>query len=398
MDRPPELRLTTRARSLRESATLAVARRAAELRLAGERVIDFSVGEPDFPSPDAAVAAARQALTDGFTRYTQVAGVPELRQALVRRYAEEYDAPWTPEGVIVTAGAKAALFELALALFEPGCEVVVPTPCWVSFPSQVGFAGAEMVAVAADPADGFQLRAEPLLDAMNVRTAAVILNAPCNPTGGIIEADELERLAEGCAERGALLIADETYDRFVYDGRAPVSAAALARQLPETVVVVGSFSKTWAMTGWRLGYCLGPQRLIQALAAIQGHATSNATSFAMIGALAALEEDGAEFRHRLDEFEARRDLVVERLAALPGIECPRPAGAFYVFPRVAGLFGDGREDSVALASFLLEQARVAVVPGAAFGADEHVRVSFACSREELEEGLDRIAAAIAATV
>ncbi|MGH9380598.1 MAG: pyridoxal phosphate-dependent aminotransferase [Thermoanaerobaculia bacterium] len=398
MDRPPELRLTNRALSLRESATLAVARRAAELRAAGERVIDFSVGEPDFPSPEGAVSAARQALADGFTRYTQVAGIPELRQALARRYAEEYDAPWTQQEVIVTAGAKAALFELALALFEPGVEVVVPTPCWVSFPAQVGFAGAEMVPVATDPADEFRLHAEPLLAAINVRTAAVILNAPCNPTGGVIEVEELERLAEGCAERGVLLIADETYDRFVYGGRPRVSAAVLARQLPDTVVVVGSFSKTWAMTGWRLGYCLGPPALIQALIAIQGHATSNPTSFAMAGALAALEEGEEEFRGRLREFEARRDLVVERLAALPGVECPRPAGAFYAFPHVARLYREDRQGSVALASFLLEEARVAVVPGLAFEADDHLRLSFACSREELEEGLDRIAAAIAATV
>ena len=384
------MKLTARAARIGESATLAVTRRAKELQAAGREILDLGAGEPDFCSPRVAVEAAQRALADGFTRYTENAGIPELRREIAARFQERYGAPWAAGDVLLTVGGKAALFEVALALFERGREVVIPSPCWVSFPEQVRFAGAEPVFVETSPQDGFRLHADPLLAAMTPRTGAVILNSPCNPTGGIVSAADLRRVAAACAERGVPLIYDETYERFIYDGAEHASAAALAAEFPETIVLVGSFSKTYAMTGWRLGYVLGPKELIVAAAAVQSHATSNPTSFAMVGALAAWRGAEDDVRAMVAEYQARRDFLVPRLNAIPGFHCQPPAGAFYAFPDVAGCFGPGRADSLALAEFLLERAGVAVVPGAAFGGDRHLRISFACSRDTLERALDRI--------
>ncbi|HEV8632329.1 MAG TPA: aminotransferase class I/II-fold pyridoxal phosphate-dependent enzyme, partial [Thermoanaerobaculia bacterium] len=319
--------LASRLTRIQESATLEVSRRAAALRARGVPVVDFGVGEPDFPSPPAVVAAAQRALGDGFTRYTAAAGIPELRKALAARYQRRDGAPWSFDQTIITVGAKAALFELALALFDPGDEVVLPTPAWVSFPPQLAIAGAEPVPVPMRADEGFRLRAEPMLAAIGPRTRAVIVNSPCNPTGGVMSAEELERLVEVCAGQGVLVIADETYEQFVYDGATHASAAALATRYPETVVLVGSFSKTWAMTGWRLGWLCGPPEVVDGVLRVQGHATSNPTSFAMVGALTALAEDEAEGAARLAEYAARRDLVAARLAAMPGVTCAPPAGA-----------------------------------------------------------------------
>jgi aspartate aminotransferase len=388
------MRLATRMQRVQESATLEVARRASELKASGVDVVDLGAGEPDFASPPVAVEAAKRALDAGLTRYTAAAGLPELRRGLARRY-QALGAPWEAGQVVVTVGAKAALFELAMALFEEGDEVIIPSPCWVSFPEQVRLAGAEAVLVPAKAADGFALHAEPLLAAIGPKTRAIIVNSPCNPTGGVISAPELERLVAGAAERGVLLVADETYDQFVYDGGGFASAAPLAARFPETVVLVGSFSKTWAMTGWRLGWVLAPPEIVDAVLRVQGHATSNATSFAMAGALAALDEPPSAMAERLAEYQLRRDLVAERLGAMAGVSCPPPKGAFYAFPDVSGCYDEALPGSLAMARWLLDEARVAVVPGEAFYADAHLRLSFACSRAELARGLDRIGEALA---
>lgn len=384
------MKLAARMGRIGESATLRVSRRAAELRAAGVEVVDFGAGEPDFASPPVAVEGARRALAEGFTKYTASSGTPELRKALAERFRTLYGAPWTGRDAVVTVGAKAALFELALALFQSGDEVVLPGPCWVSFPEQIQFAGAVPVVVPTSPEEGFRIRAEPLIAAFTERTRAVLVNSPSNPTGGVIGESDLERLAEACAERGVLLVSDETYERFVYEG-AHASAARLAARYPGTVVLVGSFSKTYAMTGWRIGFLLGPPEVVAAVADVQSHATSNPTSFAMSGALVALAEAEADVARMIATYRERRDFLIPRLNELPGLSCRPPAGAFYAFPRVAETFRDGRRDSGSWAEALLEQAGVAVVPGAAFGADEHVRISFACSRETLDEGLARMA-------
>jgi aspartate aminotransferase len=384
------MRLAQRVSRIGESATLKVSRRASELVSQGVEVIDFGAGEPDFASPDVVVEAARQALADGFTRYTPATGIPALKKGLADRYARLYDAPWGPRDVAVTVGAKGALFELALALFDRGDEVVLPTPAWVSFPEQIRFTGATPVEVPLSSSDGFRIHADVLLDAITERTRAVLVNSPSNPTGGIISDDDMERLVDGAAERGVLVISDETYERFVYD-EEHASAARWARRHPETVVLVGSFSKAYAMTGWRIGYVFAPAEVLGAVSNIQSHATSNPTSFAMVGAVAALEEAEEAVERMIAAYRERRDFLVPRLNRLPGVTCEPPLGAFYAFPRVADCYRPGREGSIAFAEALLEEAAVAVVPGAAFGDDDHVRISFACSLEELERGLERIA-------
>ncbi|HTQ80971.1 MAG TPA: pyridoxal phosphate-dependent aminotransferase [Thermoanaerobaculia bacterium] len=391
------MNLSSRMARIGESATLRVTRRAAELRAQGVSLADFGAGEPDFSSPQAAVEAARDALTRGFTRYTPGSGIPELRNALAESCHQRYGSPWTAAQSVITVGGKAALFELAMAIFDAGQEVILPSPCWVSFPEQIRFAGATPVFVPTSGVDGFRIHARPILDAITDRTRAILLNSPSNPTGGIVGAEDLRAIVEAAAERGLLVISDETYERFVYDGMPHASAASLAAQFPDTVVLVGSFSKTYAMTGWRIGYTLGPTPVIRAVEQIQSHATSNPTSFAMVGALAALAGSEGEVETMIAAYQERRDFLIPRLNELPGFECQPPAGAFYAFPRVVGCYRPGRpgrQGSVAFTEFLLTEARVAVVPGEAFGSDEHIRISFACSRATLEEGLSRIAAVL----
>ncbi len=388
------MRLASRLAHVEESATLKVTRRAAELRAAGREILSFGAGEPDFDSPAVAVRAAQRALDDGFTRYTPASGIPELRRSLADRYAADHGAPWAAEQFLITVGGKAALFELAIALFEPGDEVIIPTPCWVSFPDQIRLAGAEPILVPTQAEGGFELKADPILEAISPRTRAILVNSPSNPTGGILPAAELEKLVRGAAAAGIYLISDETYEFFLYDDRSYASAAAWAKRFPETVVLVGSFSKTYAMTGWRVGYAAGPSEVIGGAARVQGHATSNPTSFAMVGALAALEGAAPQVAEMVGEFAARRDLLVAGLNELPGFRCDPPAGAFYTFPDISGLKSHGLESSLEVTEFFLEEASVAVVPGVAFGTDDHLRLSFACSRANIEQGLQAMRCAL----
>ena len=386
--------LSRRIQGLAESATVRVTSLAAELRAAGQEIVDLSAGQPDFDSPKVAVVAAQKALEEGFTRYTAAPGTPDLREALAQRYQGLYGAPWALPNAMVTVGAKTALFELMLALVDEGDTVVLPSPAWVSFAEQIRFAGGEVIEVQLEAEDAFAIRADPILEAIDERTRMVLINSPSNPTGGLVSAEDLRRIVAFCAEREIVVLSDETYEYFVYGDREHASAAALAAEYPETVVVVGSFSKTYAMTGWRVGYCLGSEALIKKLAAMQSHSTSNPTSFAMQGALAALQHAGDDVRRMIAAFAQRRDFLVQGLGQIPGVSCAMPAGAFYAFPRVAEHYVDGRRGSVEMAEYLLREAGLAVVPGKAFGADEHVRFSFACSREDLERALERLAQAL----
>ncbi len=371
-----------------------VTRKAQELRDAGREIIDWSAGQPDFPSPKVAVDAANQALAEGFTRYTAAAGIPDLRRALADHYGRRHGAPWTADNVIVTVGAKAALFEFILALIDEGDHVVVPSPCWVSFPEQIRFAGGQPVLVPLQAEDGFAIRAEPLIAAIDDNTRMVLINSPSNPTGGIVEAGELRRLVEYCAERGIMVLSDETYERFLFDGREHASAGTLAAEFPETVIVISSFSKTYAMTGWRIGYALASADLVRRVGAVQSHATSNPTSFAMRGALAALTGAESDVERMITAFERRRNTLVRGLERLPGVTCTTPPGAFYAFPNVAACYREGCRGSLDMAEYLLEEAGVAIVPGVAFGADEHIRISFACSDADLATGMERLETAL----
>ena len=369
---------------------MAVSRRVAELRREGVEVFDLGAGEPDFPSPETAVKAAQRALDEGRTKYTVLEGTPELRAGLAARYGAR-GAPWGVANVLVTVGAKAALYQLAKAFLSAGDEVVVPTPAWVSIPAQVRLAGAAAVTVPMAAADGFAIRAQPLLEAMSERTRAVIVNSPCNPTGAVVSTLDRERSAAACVERNALLISDETYERFVYDGKRHASVASLAARYPETVVLVGSFSKTYAMTGWRLGYLLGAPSVVAAAAAVQSHVTSNATSFAMAGAEAVLESEPPEAADLVAACARRRRLLLAELDRIPGVVCPPPAGAFYAFPDVSAWFDEDCPDSAAFSRRLLDEAGVATTPGSAFGCEGHIRLSYACSDRMLVSGLERLA-------
>lgn len=396
---PAAMTISRRASRLAESATMRVTRRAEELRAAGRDIVDLSAGQPDFPSPQVALDAVHRALDAGMTRYTAAAGLMDLRRALAERYRRDFDAPWQAAETVITVGAKAALFETILVLIDEGDEAVLPSPAWVSFEEQVRFAGGTPVMVPMSPGDRFQIRAEPLIAAMTERTRMVLVNSPCNPTGGVITAADLRRLAEACAARGAILLCDETYECFLYGESSHASGAALAREFPETIVVIASFSKTYAMTGWRLGWAIGPRSIISKVIEVQGHATSNPTTFAMFGALEALRSAGPDVERMLQEFAKRRDFVVERLESIPGVRCLPPDGAFYAFPDFSPYLrqtteGPGFADSLELAEYLLEKAGVAVVPGMAFGADAYLRLSFATSMAQIDEGIRRMAEAL----
>ncbi|MDH3745557.1 MAG: pyridoxal phosphate-dependent aminotransferase [Acidobacteriota bacterium] len=383
-----------------ESATLEVTRRSKELEASGIDVIDLSAGEPDFDSPPEAIEAAVDALRGGMTRYTAAAGIPELRQAIAEDYSDRFGAPWQTNQVVVTVGGKTGLLELALTLLDRGDEAILPSPYWVTFPEQIRLAGAEPVIVESRPEEGFRVQPERIVDAFTEATRLVILNSPCNPTGSVISAEDLRSIVEACAEREIVVLSDETYERFLYDGAEFASVARLAEEFPDTVILCGSFSKTYAMTGWRVGFVIAPQPVVKRVVALQSHATSNPTTFAMVGALAALRRAGPSIPAMTAEYQVRRDLVTARLSAMEGVECLAPAGAFYAFPRVADCYAESAESgpvgSVAFCSHLLDTARVATVPGVAFGADDFLRISFACSRDKLDRGLERMASAVRA--
>ncbi|MEM1182849.1 MAG: pyridoxal phosphate-dependent aminotransferase [Acidobacteriota bacterium] len=379
-----------RAQRLAESATVRCARRALELRAAGHDLIDLTAGEPDFQSPDAALDAARRALDAGLTKYTPAAGLPDLREAVAGSYRRRFGADWRAHRALITVGAKAALFQVFQVWVDDGDDVVIPYPAWVSFEEQVRLAGGRPITVPMSADDGFRIHARPLLDAMTPTTRAIVINSPCNPTGGLITADDLRRLAEACADRDALLICDETYERFVYDGGHHASGAALAAEFPDHILVISSFSKTWAMTGWRVGFALGPGALIAKMAQLQGHMTSNPMTFAMHGAVSALEDAEEDVEAMLEAFARRRALATEALQGLPGVTCGAPSGAFYAFPR---LDVAAKRGSLEVAEALLDHG-VAVIPGAAFGADAHLRLSFACAEDTLLEGIDRLRRAL----
>lgn len=373
-----------------------VSQRAGELRAAGHPVVSFGAGEPDFPSPTVAVEAARQALADGFTNYTPAAGIADLRAAVADDYRQRHGAPWQASQTVITVGGKAALFEIVHCLVDPGDEVIVPSPSWVTFAPQIQFAGGTTVPVPLSWRDRFRVHADAVIGAMTDRTRMVLINAPSNPSGGIISAEDLRQIVEACAERGIALLSDETYEHFVYDGAVCASAATLASEFPDTITLVGSFSKTYSMTGWRVGYGLGPANLIKKAIAVQSHATSNPTSFAMKGALAALHGAHADVETMIATFARRRTRIVDHLSAIPGINCTPPDGAFYVFPDVSSFYdGDRITGSIDFAEYLLESAGVALVPGVAFGDDNHVRLSFACSDENIDTGMAKMAEALA---
>ncbi len=391
--------LASRLSSLQPSATVAITQRARELRAQGIDVLPFSMGEPDFGTPAHICAAASEAITQGATRYTSVGGIPELRasicEASKRRRQVEYD----PSQVVVSTGAKHTLFNLSQVLYEPGDEVLIPAPHWVSYPDQVRLAGAEPVVMPTTAEDGFCLRPDQLQQALTERTKALILCSPSNPTGAAYDEGRLRALAEVLRSHRCWIIVDEIYGELVYGDFKQKSIAEVAPELRERIIVVDGVSKTYAMTGWRIGWMLGPVDIARACEKLQGQMTSNPTAVAQHAAIAALSGTQEPVNEMRAAFEARRSLVVEGLNGLDGVACRAPEGAFYAFPSVQGLLGKKSSngvisDDVALAEFLLEEARCAVVPGTAFGAPGFLRMSYAAHEDTLREGLRRIETAL----
>ena len=374
--------------------------RAAELRSKGADVFAFGVGEPDFEPPASVFDAARAAMEKGVSKYTAVSGIAPLKQAICARAAEVRG--WTPKPsqVTVSVGAKHALFNLALALFEPGDEVVLPAPYWVSYPEQVKLCGATPVIVQTTEAEGFKMSPQAFEKALSPRTKAVVLCTPSNPTGSAYSGDELKALIEVWKKSDAWLIVDEIYADLVYDGFKHVSAATLAGDALDRLVVVDGVSKTYAMTGWRIGWSIAPERLSKALDTVQGQSTTNATAIAQHAALAALTGPQGDVEKMRLAFQARRDVMVEGLRSIPGVSCRVPEGAFYVFADCRSLYGvpyKGKpiasDEDVAF--FMLEEAHVAAVPGGAFGAPGYVRFSYATNEERIRGGIAAIKAAVA---
>jgi aspartate aminotransferase len=390
------IRLTRRVNEIEVSGTLAVLNKTNELIAQGHDIVDFGPGEPDFPTPPSVAAAGKSAIDRGFTKYTSALGTRALRDAIANRYNRRYGTSIRTEHVIAGTGGKQELFNLTLALVEEGDEIIIPRPYWVSFPDQVQFAGGKPVFADTDPANRFRPTLASIEAVATERTRGVIVNSPCNPTGAVIEESELRKIIEWCASRGLFLIFDETYEFFVYDGAKHASAIRWFAEYPETVIVVNSMSKTFAMTGWRLGYAVAHPELIDAAAKIQSHSTSNPSTIAQAAAVEALNGGDDEVRKMYDAYVERRAYLVPALNAIDGFCCADPDGAFYVFPDIRAFLGRGGiHDSQAFANYLLDEARVAVVPGLAFGADGFIRISYATSMERIKEGVERLSRAVA---
>jgi len=370
--------LSKRVREVGFSPTLAVSDLARRLRAEGRDVLDFSAGQPDFPSPDPVKAAGHRAIDENQTRYTANAGIDELRRAVVDRLRERRGLSYEPSQVLISPGAKASLYFACQSLLDPGDEMLVPVPYWTSYPEQVRLAGATPVFVSCDEADGFKLTASRLEDAVTDRTKAILLNYPSNPTGVCYDREELASLAEVCVRCGLWVIADEIYSEFLYDGRQFTSIARLGPEIADRTLVIDGVSKSHAMTGWRIGYAAGPPELISGMSKLQSHSTSNATSISQWASVGALAMSEADLAPRLEAFAERREEILRR------------------FPNVSRCFRGEVASGEAVAKYLLETADVAVVPGEAFGSAAHVRFSYAASLERVREGMDRVAEALGA--
>jgi aspartate aminotransferase len=394
------MRLAGRIDHIELSPTFRINAMARALQAQGIDVLDFSVGEPDFPTPGAAKSAGIRAIETDVTKYTSNEGTLPLRVAIAEKLRRDNDLAYQPDQILVSPGAKASLYCAAMALFEPGDEVIVPSPYWVSYPEQIRLAGATPVTLEAKEANGFKITPGDLARAIGPRTKGLVLNYPCNPTGACYDRDELSSIADVIAAKNLVVLADEIYEKLLYDGRRFTSFAALGPASYERTVVVNGMSKAFAMTGWRLGYAAGPKRIIEAMARVQSHTTSHPASISQAAGEGALSGAADDVLRMAGEFARRRDAMAAGLAAIPGLTLVPPAGAFYAFPNVTGLFGrsiGGRRVASGqdVAEALLETARVAVVPGEAFGSKDHVRLSFSCSMERIDDGLRRLRGALA---
>jgi len=380
--------LASRISLISVSSTMKVAADAERLRREGSDVVDFGAGEPDFPTPDNIKRAAIEALNQNFTKYTNTGGTEELKQTICDSHKAEYGTAYSTKECIVTVGGKHAIFNLTQALVEPGDEVVIPVPYWVTYKDVVNYAGGKCVFVDTDESDGFRLDASMIERALTPKTKMIMLNSPSNPSGAVFERSEMERVFQIAKDRGIWLMTDECYHRFLYEGQGHSLASLPGAK--DTVLVAGSLSKTYSMTGWRIGFVLGPAPVVSGIGKLQSHSTSNPTSFAQKGAVEALRGPQESVGLMLAEYRKRRDYVIGRLRAMDGVTAQVPQGAFYAYPNVSAAYRNGISNSLQFSEQLLAEEFVAVVPGEAFGTANHVRISYATSMKELERGLDRM--------
>lgn len=390
------LQISNRCRSISPSPTLVIDSKAKAMKKKGIDVVGFGAGEPDFDTPEYIRNAAKAALDDGMTRYTPSSGTLELRTAICEKLKRDNGLEYEPDQIVVSNGAKHSLFNICQTILDPGDEVIIPEPFWVSYPELVQIAGGVPVMVHGHEENDFLVSADDMKPYITPRTKAIILNSPNNPNGCVWPREMLEDIARLAVENQLFVISDEIYEKLVYDGEKHVSIASLGEEIKAQTFVVNGFSKAYAMTGWRLGYCAGPTNVMKAVGALQSHATSNPNSIAQYAGYVALSGGDDIIAAMVAEFDRRRKHIVSRINAIPGLSCRMPKGAFYVMMNISELIGAAQGDKVIrsstdFAELLLENAKVAVVPGLGFGSDMHVRLSYATSMENIDRGLDRIA-------
>jgi aspartate aminotransferase len=393
------MKLTERVNRIKPSPTLAAAAKAAAMRAKGIEVISFAMGEPDFDTPDNIKEAAYKAIQQGFTKYSPSAGYDDLKDAIIQKFKRDNNLAYDRSQIIISVGAKICIYNLAQALFEKGDEVIIPAPYWVSYTDIILLMDAQPVVVQTTEKQGFKISPDQLQAAITPRTKAFLLNSPCNPTGATYTVAELRALADILLAKKILIITDDIYEKFVYDGTVATSIASLSKEVQNQSVVINGLSKTYSMTGWRVGYAAGPAEIIAAMNKIQTQNISNPVSFCQKAAVEALLGPQDSVLHMIAEFDKRRRYITDRLNAMEVISCSLPKGAFYVFPRVSGLFGKKWGDkkianSDDVADFLLEEAKVAVVAGSGFGNNDYIRFSYATSMKNIEMGMDRIQEAL----
>ncbi len=380
------LSLSKNIAKITSSVTLDITAKAKKMAKSGIDVVNFGAGEPDFDTPEHIKKAAIRAIEEGFTKYTPSSGMPELREAIARKFKADNGVEYRASQIVVSCGAKHSLYNIFAALVNEGDEVIIPAPYWVSYPEMVKAQGGVPVYLETSPETNFKVT-EPLLKKkLTKRTKAFILNSPSNPTGCVYRSEELRFIAEHAVRHGFYVVSDEIYEKLIYDGARHISIASLGKDVCERTIVVNGVSKSYSMTGWRIGYAAGPDAIMESISSFQSHTTSNPTSVSQKAALCALESDQSCVETMRAEFEKRRTSMVERIRRIKGLSCVKPDGAFYVFCDISGL----GIDSAGLANALLDGVHVAVVPGSGFGADSFLRLSFATSMERIAEGLDRI--------
>jgi aspartate aminotransferase len=395
------MKFSERISNISPSMTLAIDAKAREMKTRGEDVIGFGAGEPDFNTPERIKQAGIRAIENNETRYTPVGGTDLLKEAIITKLARDNGLVYEKNQILASCGAKHSFYNLAQVLWQAGDEVIVPAPYWVSFPEMVTLSGAKPVIVNTDAASDFKITAEQIDKAVTPNTRAIVINSPSNPTGSAYDKDELEKLAECALRHGLLIISDEIYEQIVFDGFHHTSIASISKEVQKQCVVINGVSKSYAMTGWRIGYiAAGDPEIVKQVSKLQGQSTSNPCATSQAASIEALAGSLDEVRAMVREFEKRRNIIVERLTQIPGVSCRKPTGSFYSFPDFSGIYGkkdtNGKvlKGSLDLSDYLLSTNKVAIVPGIAFGADAHARLAFAMSLEKIEAGTHRIKEAI----